>query len=190
MWYRRCFKRVFDLVGALVLLAGLSPLLLLVSAGCAAVFRGRVVFAQQRIGFGCKAFKMWKLRTMNDRRDEHGALLDDRARTTRYGVFLRRTSLDELPQLFHVVAGRMSLVGPRPLLPEHVAGCTPAENRRHSVRPGLTGLAQVRGRSSIPFSSRFRYDVWYAGRIGFALDMFILLGTVRQVLCPRASGRR
>lgn len=181
MLYRRCFKRLFDLSGASVLILVLSPLFLAISLCSAVSHRGRIGFRQERVGRNGRRFRMLKFRTMNDARDHRGELLSDDERTTRFGAFLRRTSFDELPQLFHVVTGRMSLVGPRPLLPEHVAECTPAENQRHSVRPGLTGLAQIRGRNRIPFQSRFRYDLWYIGRLSFGTDLYILLHTAKVV---------
>ncbi len=166
---------------AAVLLTGLSPFLLLIAAGCALSYRGKAIFWQERVGKDGIRFRMLKFRTMNDRRDAGGELLPDEARTNGYGAFLRRFSLDELPQIVHVVTGKMSLVGPRPLLPEHVADCTPAEARRHNVRPGITGLAQVRGRDAIPFTSRFRYDVWYVDHRSFGLDLWILIKTFHTV---------
>ena len=181
------YKRAFDLFGAWTGGIVLSPLFLAVAAGCAVCHRGRILFAQERVGKAGVRFRMWKFRTMNDRRDARGELLPDDERMTGFGTFLRRTSLDELPQIFHVIGGKMSLVGPRPLLPEHVADCTPAENRRHAVRPGLTGLAQIRGRDTIPFSSRFRYDVWYIDRRSFGLDLFILIETLKIMFRNGAS---
>ncbi len=188
MSYRYVWKRVFDLWAVLVLSGIWIPVFLLLFAISLFVRRGRVLFRQERVGKGGVRFRMWKFRTMNDRRDTRGELLPDDERTSGFGAFLRRTSLDELPQIFHVIGGKMSLVGPRPLLPEHVADCTPAQNRRHAVRPGLTGLAQIHGRDRIPFASRFRYDVWYIERLSFGLDLSILLATVK-ILFPKRPSR-
>ena len=175
---------MFDLLVAWVLLLVLSPLFVCIAVVSVFFHRGRILFRQERVGRYGRKFRMLKFRTMNDGRDGQEHLLPDDERTTRFGAFLRRYSLDELPQIVHVIAGRMSLVGPRPLLPEHVADCTPEEFRRHDARPGITGLAQVRGRNDIPFQSRFRYDVWYVAHTSWGVDAFIFIQTFRVVLRP------
>ena len=175
-------KRVFDVVGAVSLLALLGlPLLLL-----AAVIRLRlgspVFFRQVRPGWQGRPFRMVKFRTMTDGRGPDGQLLPDAQRLTPFGRFLRSTSLDELPELWNVLCGDMSLVGPRPLLMEYLPLYTPEQARRHEVRPGITGWAQVNGRNAVSWDERFRLDVWYVDHRSLWLDLRILGLTVRKVL--------
>lgn len=141
-----------------------------------------VLFRQTRPGFRGNLFMMYKFRTMNDKRDSDGRLLPDTERLTPFGRFLRSTSLDELPELFNVLRGEMSLVGPRPLLREYLDRYTPEQARRHEVRPGITGWAQVNGRQNIKFSKRLEYDVWYVDHQSFVLDLKILLLTILRVM--------
>ncbi|MCD8185537.1 MAG: sugar transferase [Rikenellaceae bacterium] len=163
-------------------MVGILPFFAVItSIGCF-VYRGRVFFLQERIGHRGKIFRIVKFRTMNEQTDHSSVKLPDAERITRWGAFLRRYSLDEIPQMVHVLTGQMSFIGPRPLIPEHVAGCTAEEFRRHEIRPGITGLAQVRGRRNIPFSKRFRYDVWYIEHLGWRLDAFVLRKTFQTIL--------
>jgi lipopolysaccharide/colanic/teichoic acid biosynthesis glycosyltransferase len=147
-----------------------------------------VFFGQMRPGLGGKPFRLWKFRTMTDARDAQGRPLSDEQRLTRFGKFLRATSLDELPELWNVLKGDMSLVGPRPLLMEYLPLYTPEQARRHEVRPGITGWAQVNGRNAISWEEKFALDIWYVDHRSIALDMAILLRTFSQVL--RQSGIR
>jgi sugar transferase EpsL len=141
-----------------------------------------VLFRQLRPGLHARPFALLKFRTMTDARDEHGHLLPDSVRLTRFGRLLRRTSLDELPELFNVIAGDMSLVGPRPLLMEYLPLYTPEQARRHEVRPGITGWAQVNGRNAISWEEKFRLDVWYVDNRSMLLDLRILYTTALKVL--------
>lgn len=175
-------KRAFDLVVALVALALLALPLLFVAL-LVALFLGRpVLFRQQRPGLGGKPFWLYKFRTMTDARDAHGRLLPDEQRLTRLGRFLRRTSIDELPELINVIKGEMSLVGPRPLLMSYLDRYTPRQARRHEVRPGITGWAQVNGRNAISWEEKFELDVWYVDHASLALDLKILAMTVWKTL--------
>ena len=159
----------------------LSPLLLLLTLAGAVAMRGNPFFAQPRPGRGERIFRLIKFRTMSDRRDASGALLPDGERLNGYGRFLRKTSLDELPELFNILVGQMALVGPRPLLTAYLPLYSEEQHHRHDVRPGLTGYAQVHGRNAVPWEERFRMDVWYTQNITFRLDCRILLDTVRVV---------
>jgi lipopolysaccharide/colanic/teichoic acid biosynthesis glycosyltransferase len=141
-----------------------------------------IFFIQMRPGLSCKPFRMMKLRTMIDSRDSNGNLLPDDIRLTSFGRWLRATSLDELPELWNVVQGHMSLVGPRPLLMEYLNFYTPEQARRHDVRPGITGWAQVNGRNAIEWDEKFKLDIWYVDNQSFWLDIRILLLTIKKVL--------
>ncbi|MCZ6672616.1 MAG: sugar transferase [Verrucomicrobia bacterium] len=175
-------KRGFDCSGALLALLFLSPLLGGIGVALRLTAGPPVFFRQQRPGLMGKPFTVLKFRTMNDECDERGALLDDKYRLTKLGRFLRVTSLDELPQLINVVKGEMSLVGPRPLLMEYLSLYTPEQSRRHQVRPGITGLAQVSGRQDLTFSKRFAMDSWYVDHLSFCLDMKVLFLTAARVI--------
>ncbi len=175
-------KRVTDVVGAAIGLVVLSPVLAATGLAIRLGMGGAVLFRQQRPGLHGQPFGMIKFRTMSDRRDADGALLPDADRLTRIGRFLRATSLDELPELWNVLTGDMSLVGPRPLLMAYVDRYTPEQARRHAVRPGITGWAQVNGRNAILWDEKFKLDVWYVDNRSFLLDMRILLMTVVKVL--------
>lgn len=179
--YQRYFKRVLDAAVSLGALAVLWPLLLILTLLGAVVMDGRPFFVQRRPGKDERIFSILKFRTMRDLRDESGDPLPDTCRITPYGTFLRRTSLDELPELLNVLKGDMSLVGPRPLVPQYLPWYTPEERRRHTVRPGLTGLAQISGRSALDWESRFALDVAYVDGISFRTDLNILLRTVIRV---------
>jgi len=178
-------KRTFDLVLAAVTLLILAPLLLGLAI-CVLMFLGSpILFRQERTGLRGELFTLYKFRTMNDARDEARALLPDADRLTSFGRFLRRTSLDELPELLNVILGDMSFVGPRPLLPEYLPLYTAEQARRHEVRPGITGWAQVNGRNAISWEEKFRLDVWYVECQSFALDARILAMTIETVIRGR-----
>ncbi len=175
-------KRLFDLLTALLMLAMLSPLILLVALLARFALGSPVLFKQQRPGLHGKPFYFYKFRTMTDDRDNAGNLLSDELRLTSFGRLLRRLSLDELPQLINVAKGDMSLVGPRPLLMEYLPLYTPEQARRHEVRPGITGWAQVNGRNALSWEDKFALDVWYVDHQSLWLDIKILWTTVRKVI--------
>ena len=180
--YRNYFKRIIDFAGATVLLCLLSPVLL----ACCVLVRIKmgspVLFTQTRIGMGERAFKIYKFRSMTSAADENGNLLPDPERITKLGIFLRKTSLDELPQLFNVLRGDMSFIGPRPLLPRYLSYYTEREKLRHTVRSGITGLAQINGRNNLSWDDKLEYDAEYAENITFFGDMKIAAITVVKVL--------
>ncbi len=175
-------KRLFDLLFTVPAVLLLSPLLVLIAL-LVYLFHGRpVLFRQLRAGYRGQPFWIYKFRTMNDARDAHGNLLPDEQRLTSLGRFLRATSLDELPELFLVLSGKMSLVGPRPLFLHYLERYTPEQARRHEVLPGITGWAQINGRNALTWEEKFRLDVWYVDHRSFWLDLKILLLTVWKVL--------
>ena len=175
-------KRLFDVLSSLVLLSLLAfPLLLL--AMLVRLKLGRPVFFQQeRIGFDCRPFKMIKFRTMTDKKSPSGGLLPDSERKTDFGEWLRSASLDELPELWNVLRGEMSMVGPRPLLPGYLKLYSAEQLRRHEVRPGITGWAQVNGRNRITWDEKFRLDVWYVDNYNLLLDNKIILCTIKKIV--------
>lgn len=175
-------KRTFDVIASIILILLLFPLMAGVMLAVLCSLGWPVLFSQDRPGIEGRVFRMHKFRTMSNSRDSSGNLLADEQRLGRFGSFLRRTSLDELPELFDVLRGRMSLVGPRPLLPEYMALYNADQARRHEVKPGVTGWAQVMGRNSLSWEEKFMYDVWYVENRTFLLDLKILLRTVGQVL--------
>jgi lipopolysaccharide/colanic/teichoic acid biosynthesis glycosyltransferase len=179
-------KRLVDIAGALLGLVLLSPLMLAVAIAVRANMGSPVLFRQQRPGLHGRAFTLLKFRTMREETGADGVALPDAARLSRLGSFLRRTSLDELTELFNVLKGDMSLVGPRPLLPEYLALYSAEQARRHEVRPGITGWAQVNGRNAIAWDEKFAYDVWYVDHQSTWLDLKILWLSVLRVL--RAEG--
>ena len=175
-------KRLVDMFGAGIGLILLSPVILMCAIAVARSMGRPVLFRQQRPGRGGRPFAMVKFRTMSDRRDADGRLLPDGERLTRVGRFLRSTSLDELPELWNVLIGDMSLVGPRPLLMVYLQRYTPVQARRHEVKPGVTGWAQVNGRNAISWDEKFALDTWYVDNRSFLLDLQILYATVVQVV--------
>jgi len=175
-------KRLFDLTITMVGLICLGPLLLMLAMLVRINLGTPIFFCQQRPGLYGKPFIMYKFRSMTDDRDAAGELLQDADRLTPFGRFLRSTSLDELPELINVLKGEMSLVGPRPLLMEYLDKYTATQSRRHEVRPGITGWAQVNGRQNVKFSKRFEYDVWYVDHQSLFLDFKILFLTFFRVL--------
>lgn len=178
----RAVKRGMDAGAALAGLVLAAPVLLGVAVLVRLRLGGPVLFAQTRPGLGGRPFTLYKFRTMRDAVDAAGEPLPDHERLTGFGRMLRRSSLDELPQLWNVLRGDMSLVGPRPLLPEYLPLYTPEQRRRHEVRPGLTGWVQVNGRNALGWDERFRLDVWYVDHRSLALDLRILALTVKKVL--------
>jgi lipopolysaccharide/colanic/teichoic acid biosynthesis glycosyltransferase len=179
--YTKIFKRVIDVVGALFLLVTLSPLLLLVSF-LLMFTMGSAFFVQERGGYQGKIFKLYKFKTMTDERDILGQLLPDERRLTPVGRFIRKWSIDELLGLFNVIRGEMSLIGPRPQLAEYLAKYTQEQYRRHDIRPGITGWAQVNGRNAITWERKFELDVWYVDHVSCWLDMKIAAITLYKVL--------
>jgi len=185
MIYRKFVKRLLDFILALIALFFTWPLLLTLVILIRIKLGSPVFFRQIRPGLNGKPFKLYKFRTMNDERDSKGELLSDDRRLTSFGRFIRSTSLDELPQLWNMLKGDMSLVGPRPLLMQYLERYTPEQNRRHDVKPGMTGWAQVNGRNAISWQERFKLDAWYANNISFWLDVKIILLTVEAVVSRR-----
>jgi len=184
-WYRTWGKRSLDVLLALPVALLTLPLLLLAAAALAPQNGGRVLFRQLRPGRAGVLFPLYKLQTMTNARDAHGQLLPDADRLTRLGRAVRASSLDELPQLWNVLRGDLSLIGPRPLLPQYLPLYSPEQARRHEVLPGITGWAQVNGRNAISWEQKFCYDVWYVDNLSLGLDLRILLRTVRRVLGVR-----
>jgi sugar transferase EpsL len=175
-------KRLFDLFASLCALILLSPLLLVLAVLVRSKLGAPVLFRQERPGLGGRPFTMYKFRSMTDARDAAGQLLPDSARLTRFGRFLRSTSLDELPELFNVLRGDMSLIGPRPLLMRYLPRYTAEQMRRHKVQPGITGWAQVNGRNALTWEDKFALDVWYVDHRSWSLDLKILALTLRNVM--------
>lgn len=186
--YERYVKRALDVIFACVFLFLLFPLLLITALLVRMKLGAPVIFSQPRGGFGGRKFMILKFRTMTDKRDSAGKLLPDSERLTRFGRFLRRTSIDELPQLVNILRGEMSFVGPRPHLAEFLPHYTDKENLRHTVRPGLTGLAQVKGRNSLPWKKRFELDAEYAARVSFFLDLKIVFLTAFTLFGKGSDG--
>lgn len=177
-WIKRCLDIVLSLCGIIVLCPVLLVLFILVRMKLGSP----VLFKQERPGKGEKIFTLCKFRTMTDARDEKGELLPDEVRLTKFGRLLRATSLDELPELFNILKGDMSVIGPRPLLVRYLPRYNSSQRRRHEVRPGLTGLAQVNGRNALTWEEKFVYDVRYVDNLTFAMDVRIFFATVRAVL--------
>lgn len=180
-FYNRYVKRGLDIACSSAALIVFSPLFLVLAAVGAVEMKGNPFFAQERPGKDEKIFRLIKFRTMTDERDENGELLPDEVRLNRYGRFLRSTSLDELPEAVNILKGDMSVVGPRPLLSEYLPWYTEAERSRHRVRPGLTGWAQVNGRNTVDWDTRFSLDIEYVNSISFALDLKIIFITIMKV---------
>jgi len=180
--YSRFGKRLFDLALTLPALVVLAPVLLLLALLIRLKLGTPVLFRQQRPGLHGKPFTIYKFRTMTDARDALGQFLPDAERLTRFGRFLRSTSLDELPELFNVLKGEMSLVGPRPLLMQYLERYTPEQARRHQTRPGISGWAQVNGRNALNWEQKFALDVWYVDRLSLWLDLKIILFTIWKII--------
>ena len=180
--YRHFFKRILDFIAALLLIILFSPIMLWAAWRIRRELGSPVLFTQARPGLNAKIFKIYKFRTMSDERDENGNLLPDELRLKGFGAKLRSSSIDELPQLFNVLKGDMSFIGPRPLLVEYLPLYSPRQASRHSVRPGITGLAQVNGRNDISWAAKLEYDALYAENLSFLLDIKIALLTIKKVL--------
>ena len=178
----RVIKRLADIVVSGLVLVVLSPIILLIALINAKVHGLPVLFSQVRPGRNERLFRMYKFRTMTSQRDSAGELLADEIRLTSWGRFLRASSLDELPELWNVLKGEMSIVGPRPLLPEYLEHYTSTQKRRHEVRPGITGLAQVQGRNELGWDEKFTFDIAYVDDLSLALDMKIIAKTVMLVI--------
>ena len=191
-FYSRYIKRLLDIILSFAGMLVLSPIYLLLAILVKVKLGSPVIFCQERPGKNEKIFKLYKFRSMTDARDANGRLLPDNERLTRFGKILRSTSLDELPELFNILKGEMSIVGPRPLAVQYLPYYNVAERHRHDVRPGLTGLAQVNGRVEIGWEERFAYDTHYVEHLSCILDIQILIMTVQKVFCREnvmVSGR-
>ena len=183
MIYRKYIKRILDFIGALIMLIVLSPLLLVVTVWLHFANKGAgAFFTQERPGKDERIFKLYKFKSMTDERDAEGNLLPDGERLRSVGRFIRKTSLDELPQLWNVLKGDMSFIGPRPLLVQYLPLYSASQRRRHEVRPGITGWAQVSGRNAISWERKFALDVWYVDHLSFRLDCIIIWRTIVKVL--------
>ena len=180
--YKRFVKRCLDFLLSLAALIILSPVLLLVAVLVRCKLGSPILFKQERPGLHEKIFCMYKFRTMTDAKDADGNLLPDEVRLTKFGKLLRSTSLDELPELFNILKGDMAIVGPRPLLVQYLPRYNERQRRRHDVRPGFTGLAQVNGRNSISWPEKFEWDVRYVENVSFLMDLRIIAKTVKVVL--------
>lgn len=184
--YKHFFKRFFDFWIALIALSIIWPILLIITIWLHFANKGAgAFFVQERPGKDGKIFKLLKFKSMTDERDADGNLLPDAQRITKIGIFVRSTSIDELPQLLNVLKGDMSFIGPRPLLPEYLPLYSSEQARRHEVRPGITGWAQVNGRNFLPFSKRFELDVWYVDNLNFLIDLKIILLSIKNVFLKK-----
>lgn len=179
--YKIFFKRGIDLIGSLIGLLLLSPIFIIVTLTLFFANEGKPFFFQIRPGKNGRLFKIIKFKTMNDKQDSNGNLLNDSERLTKTGTFVRKTSLDEIPQLLNVLLGEMSLIGPRPLLVEYLPLYSSVQNRRHELRPGITGWAQINGRNAISWKNKFEYDVWYVNNCSFILDCKIIAISIKKV---------
>lgn len=179
--YKKFIKRILDFSIALISLIILAPVFILITIFLFAVNQGKPFFVQVRPGKDEKEFKIIKFKTMNDKKDLEGNLLADEFRLTAIGAFVRKCSLDEIPQLLNVLKGDMSLIGPRPLLPEYIGVYNDFQKQRHNVKPGITGWAQINGRNAISWQQKFEYDVWYVKNLSFALDLKIIFKTFEKV---------
>lgn len=180
--YAKFIKRFLDFSLSLCAIIVLSPVLLILTVLSAIKMQGNPFFTQDRPGWHEKIFKLIKFRTMDNRKDENGNLLPDEVRLNRYGSFLRSTSLDELPELFNILKGDMSIIGPRPLLVKYLPRYSEEQHHRHDVRPGLTGYAQAHGRNAVSWDEKFEMDVWYTKNVTFKTDVGIFFDTIKAVL--------
>ncbi|WP_289242274.1 undecaprenyl phosphate N,N'-diacetylbacillosamine 1-phosphate transferase [uncultured Campylobacter sp.] len=180
--YRYFFKRVFDILGALILIILTLPVMIWAYFAIKKHLGSPVIFTQSRPGKDEKIFKIYKFRSMSDARDENGNLLSDEIRLGEFGKRIRALSIDELPQLFNVLKGDMSFIGPRPLLIEYLPLYSNEQKRRHNVRPGITGLAQVNGRNAISWKEKFEFDTYYADNLSLILDIKIAIKTIQKVI--------
>ena len=182
--YRKYFKPFLDISCSFIGLVVLSPLFIFIVIVLFILNNGKPFYIQKRPGLHGKNFSIIKFKTMTDKKNSEGQLLPDFERTTAIGNLIRRASIDEIPQLVNVFIGHMSIVGPRPLLPEYLSLYSDEQKRRHNVKPGITGWAQINGRNSILWTQKFEYDVWYVDKMSFSLDLKILLLTIKKVIIP------
>lgn len=181
--YKHFFKRFIDFCISLIALICISPILFVLVIILYFSNKGAgVIFSQERPGKDSEIFKVYKFKSMTDEKDENGELLPNEQRVTKVGSFIRKYSLDELPQLFNVLKGDMALIGPRPLMPRYLKLYSPEQARRHEVRPGISGWAQVNGRNTITWTEKFKYDVWYVDHCSLLLDIKIIILTIKNVL--------
>lgn len=180
--YKFFFKRIIDFLIALIGLILLSPVFIVVMILLYFANQGKPFFLQARPGLNEKIFNIIKFKTMNDKKDGQGNYLPDSERLTRIGSFIRQTSLDELPQLINVLKGDMALIGPRPLLPQYLSLYNESQKRRHNIRPGITGWAQVNGRNAISWTMKFELDIWYIDNVSFATDCKVMFLTLKKVI--------
>ena len=188
--YRKYFKRPMDFILSLLALIILLPILIIVATLVRTKLGSPVIFKQERPGLNEKIFTMYKFRSMTDEKDENSQLLPDSVRLTKFGRLLRSTSLDELPELWNILRGDMSIVGPRPLAVSYLPYYTEEERKRHTIRPGLTGLAQINGRNTATWEQRFSYDIEYIEKLSFTGDIKIILGTILSVIKRNDIGER
>lgn len=188
--YRTFFKRAFDFIFSVLAFTALLPVFLVVTIFLFFANNGKPFFFQRRPGKNNKVFLLVKFKTMNDKKDREGKLLPDEKRITRFGKFVRTSSLDEIPQLLNVIKGDMSLIGPRPLLVEYLPLYSPTQIRRHEVRPGITGWAQVNGRNAISWERKFELDVWYVDHLSFTLDIRIFILTLKKIIKPEGISQQ
>ena len=182
--YRKYFKPFLDISCSFIGLVVLSPLFIFIVIILFILNNGKPFYFQKRPGLHGENFSIIKFKTMTDKKNSEGQLLPDFERTTAIGNLIRRASIDEIPQLVNVFLGHMSIVGPRPLLPEYLSLYSEEQKRRHNVKPGITGWAQINGRNSILWTQKFEYDVWYVDKMSFSLDLKILLLTIKKVIIP------
>lgn len=180
--YKHFLKKLLDFFVAFTALLVLSPLLIPITVLLALANNGKPFFFQKRPGKNERIFNIIKFKTMTDEKDENGDLLPDEKRLTAVGKFVRKTSIDEIPQLINVLKGDMSLIGPRPLLPQYLPLYSERQRKRHNVKPGITGWAQVNGRNAISWTKKFEYDVWYVENLSFGLDVKIIIKTIKKVV--------
>tara|TARA_R110002049_G_C9177314_1_gene562977 strand:+ start:16306 stop:16914 length:609 start_codon:yes stop_codon:yes gene_type:complete len=177
-------KRFFDFLVSIIALVLLSPVFIIVFICLVFINNGKSFFLQKRPGKNEKIFSIIKFKTMTDKKDEHGDYLPYEKRVTKFGMFIRKYSLDEIPQLINVIKGDMSIVGPRPLLTDYLPLYNTEQLKRHNVKPGITGWAQVKGRNSISWAQKFEYDIWYVNNVSFWIDLRIILLTAKRLIIP------
>jgi lipopolysaccharide/colanic/teichoic acid biosynthesis glycosyltransferase len=188
--YKNFLKRFFDFLLAFISITLLMPLFIVVTVFLFFDNQGKPFFIQKRPGYNGRIFSIIKFKTMNDKKDENGLLLPDAERMTKVGNFVRKTSLDEIPQLINVLKGDMSLIGPRPLLVEYLPLYNEFQSRRHKVKPGITGWAQINGRNAISWTQKFEYDVWYVENISVLLDIKIIFLTIKKVFVSEGISQK
>jgi lipopolysaccharide/colanic/teichoic acid biosynthesis glycosyltransferase len=182
IFYRKTIKRIIDFLVSLIAIITLSPFFLLLLLVLRLYGHRKFFFVQTRVGYKEKKFKLFKLKSMTDEKDANGNLLPDEKRLTKAGIIIRKTSLDELPQLVNVLIGDMSIVGPRPLIVEYLPLYSKEQSRRHDVKPGITGWAQINGRNNITWKKKFELDTWYVDNLSFLLDVKILISSFKKII--------